>query len=97
MPRSGCAGAVELLQRERWAADLAVAEAADRPPETDRDPVIVELGDDRDLVAQVPRADAGVEHDGVADAELSDRGRRTNRMQQLAPRIDRIGDRADPP
>jgi hypothetical protein len=85
--------AVELAQRERRAAKLAVAEASHRPAKPDSDRTVVNLDDFGEFVLEVSRPDPIREHHPVTDAPLGDCPDGADRVKQLPARVDGVGDR----
>lgn len=65
-----CACAIELPQHQRRAAKFPIAKTTYRPPQPDRHRALVNCRDQRNFVLQIARADAVIEHDCVADAQL---------------------------
>jgi len=86
-------GAIELSHGQWRAAKLPVAEATDRSCQSNRHPVRVEVGDDRELVLEVTGPDKAVEHHRVPHTEVGDGGRRVDCVQQLAPSPHSVCDR----
>jgi hypothetical protein len=72
-PDSG--GSWDSVERERWAAHVAAAEASDRALELHGGRPVVDRDDCRVSAVQVLRADGVVDPDYVPDAELRERSR----------------------
>jgi hypothetical protein len=93
---SGCrlsGGLVEFVERERWAAELAAAEAPDRTQQADCDGAVVEVDDHAVFAVQVAGSDVAVDPDRIADTELGDRIRGAHGVQQRAARVDGVRQR----
>src|ERR1700694_511842 len=93
LPFGSSGGWIEPVKDERWAADLAALEAADRAVQAYGCAVLVELDDVALDAVQVAGAGVVVDADAVTDVEHRERFGRADRVQQLMARPDRIGDR----
>lgn len=87
------AGAFELTDRQRRAAQLAVAEPADRAREAQGNPMLIEFCDHGKLVREVAGSHVAVEHHRISDAEVRDGCGRGDRVQQSAAGADGVSDR----
>jgi hypothetical protein len=85
-----CSG--ELLEGERRAADLAGVEAAYGAVQADGGPFVVELDDGSVETLEVAGADGAVDAHLVADAQLGQRGRGADGMQEMVAGVDGVGE-----
>lgn len=88
-----CSG--ELLEGERRAADLACVEAAYGAVQADGGPLVIELDDGAVETLEVAGADGVVDAHLVADAQLGQRGRGVDGMQEMVAGVDRVGERGE--
>jgi hypothetical protein len=65
----------DAVERQRWAADLAAAEAPDRALKLHRGRPVIDRNDRRVRAVQILRADGVIDPDDIPDAELRERSR----------------------